>query len=93
MSHRTTLFATAGFSHNTTRSDCMAGFGLLTAARLRDIRLTLSWRPVSAANKHRAKLPENPANIALSGQKGLLINGSATYKTGQGRHVKWRAVT
>jgi hypothetical protein len=25
-----------------------------------------------------AKLPENPANIALSGQKGLLINGSAS---------------
>jgi hypothetical protein len=35
----------------------------------------LSWRPVSAANKHRAKLPENPANIALSGQNDLLING------------------
>jgi len=33
---------------------------------------------VSAANKHRAKLPENPANIALSGQNDLLINGSAS---------------
>jgi hypothetical protein len=32
---------------------------------------------MSAANKHRAKLPENPADIALSGQNGLLINGSA----------------
>jgi hypothetical protein len=37
----------------------------------------LSWRPMSAANKHRAKLPENPANIVLSGQNGLLINGWA----------------
>jgi hypothetical protein len=30
---------------------------------------------VSAANKHRAKLPENQSNIVLSGQNGLLING------------------
>jgi hypothetical protein len=30
---------------------------------------------MSVANKHRAKLPENYANIALSGQNGLLING------------------
>jgi hypothetical protein len=28
-------------------------------------------------NTHRAKPPENPANTILSGQKGLLINGSA----------------
>jgi hypothetical protein len=26
---------------------------------------------------HGAKLPENPANIMLSGQKGMLIYGSA----------------
>jgi hypothetical protein len=35
---------------------------------------------MSTANKHRAKLPENPANIALSGQNGLLINGYALLK-------------
>jgi hypothetical protein len=34
---------------------------------------------MSAANKHRAKLPENPANMALSEQNGLLINGLATF--------------
>jgi hypothetical protein len=28
---------------------------------------------MSAANKHRAKLPENPANIALLGQNDLLM--------------------
>jgi hypothetical protein len=31
-------------SHNTTHSDFMEGVGLLTAARLRDIRFPLSWR-------------------------------------------------
>jgi hypothetical protein len=30
-----------------------------------------------ANNGHGAKLPENPANIALSGQKSTLINGWA----------------
>jgi hypothetical protein len=30
-----------------------------------------------ADNRHWAKLPENPTNIALSGQNGKLINGSA----------------
>jgi hypothetical protein len=34
-----------------------------------------SWRLEIADNKHGAKLPENPANIALSGQNGKLING------------------
>jgi hypothetical protein len=47
----------------------------LTAARVRDIKFPLLWCPTSADKWHRAKLPENPANIALSGQKGLLING------------------
>src|SRR5262247_2009869 len=55
--------------------------GWLTAARVRAIRLPLSWRPVSDDNKNRAKLPENPANIALSGQKDLLINGWAVVRT------------
>jgi hypothetical protein len=35
-----------------------------------------SWCRKIADKWHRAKLPENPANIALSGQNGLLINGS-----------------
>jgi hypothetical protein len=34
-----------------------------------------SGRLESIDNRHRAKLPENPSNITLSGQKGLLING------------------
>ena len=37
-------FATAAFSHNTTRSDFIEGLGLLTAARVRYIRFPLSWR-------------------------------------------------
>jgi hypothetical protein len=55
----------------------MAGVGVLTARRVRGIRLPLSWRLASADNGYRATLPENPADIALLGQKGLLINGWA----------------
>jgi hypothetical protein len=33
------------------------------------------WCPEIADNRCRAKLPENSSNIALSGQKGKLING------------------
>jgi hypothetical protein len=47
----------------------------LTAVRVRHIWFPWSRRPASAANNHRAKLPETPANIALSGHKGLSING------------------
>jgi hypothetical protein len=36
-------------------------------------------RPASADNGHWAKVPENHANIALSGQNDLLINGSASF--------------
>src|SRR6266536_1304204 len=46
------------FSHTTTRSDCIAGFGLLTASRLRDITSPLSWRPASAGTGHGTKLPK-----------------------------------
>jgi hypothetical protein len=53
------FFATTAFSHNTTRADFMEGLGLLTAARVRDIRFPLSWRPASADHGHEAKLPEN----------------------------------
>jgi hypothetical protein len=35
---------------------------------------SLSWRPASADNGYWAKLPENHANIALSGQKGWPVN-------------------
>jgi hypothetical protein len=55
-------------------------FGVLTARRVRDITSPLSWHPAIADNKHWAKLPENHANMTLSGQKGLLINGSASRK-------------
>ena len=55
-------------------SDVIEEFWLLTARRVRHIRAS-SWRLEIADNRHRAKLPENPANIALSGQNGKLING------------------
>src|SRR6266851_524831 len=54
----------------TTNSDCIAGFGLLTGSRVRDIR-SPSWRPSRAENGYGAKLPENPTNMALSGQSGV----------------------
>jgi hypothetical protein len=69
------FFATTPFPHNTTHPDFIEGVGLLTAARVRHIRFLLSWRPASADNGHWAKVPENHANIALSGQNDLLING------------------
>jgi hypothetical protein len=69
------FFATAAFSRKTIHSDFITGLGWLTAARIRHIRFALSWRPASADNRYWAKMPENPANIALSGQNGLLING------------------
>ena len=54
--------------------DVTEELGLLTSRRVRHIRST-SWRPEIADNRHWAKLPKNPANIALSGQNGQLING------------------
>ena len=38
-----------------------------------------SWRPGIVDNRYRAKLPENPSNITLSGQNDKLINGSAFF--------------
>jgi len=49
-------------------------FGLLTSRRGRH-RIPPRWCPESADNRHRAKLPENRPNIALSGQNGKIING------------------
>jgi hypothetical protein len=46
------------------------GVGLLTARRVRPIT-SPSKRSEIAENGHRAKLPENPANIALLGQNSL----------------------
>ncbi len=40
--------------------------GVLTSCRVRPIRSPL-WRPEITDNRHRANLPENPTNIALSG--------------------------
>jgi hypothetical protein len=71
VSRKRAFFETTPFSPRTTHSDCIAGFELLTAGGVRDITSTLSWRPVSTGNGYGAKLPENPANIALSGRKGL----------------------
>src|SRR6059058_4184840 len=49
------------------------GFGLLTARRVRDIRSASSWRPAGADNRQRGKLPENPANSAVSGQNDITM--------------------
>ena len=47
---------------------------LLTSCRVRHI-----WFPSrclgTIEDRHRAKLLEHPANIVLSGQKGMIING------------------
>jgi hypothetical protein len=50
-------------------ADCIEELGLLTSRRIRHIRFP-QWRPEITDNRHWAKLPENPANIALSGQNG-----------------------
>jgi hypothetical protein len=49
-------------------------FGLLTSHRGRHT-IPPWWWPEIADNRHRAKLPENPTNIALSRQNSMLING------------------
>jgi hypothetical protein len=54
--------------------DFIEEFGWLTSRRVKHIR-SPSWRPQSADNGYRAKMPENPINIALSGQNDKLING------------------
>src|SRR5712691_12984687 len=50
-------------------SDFIEECGVLTARRVRHIR-SPSWRPETVENRHGAKLPKNPVNIALSGQNG-----------------------
>jgi hypothetical protein len=57
-------------------SDFIEEFWWLTSGHVRHTRFP-SWRPEIADNRHRAKLPENPTIITLSGQKCQLINGSA----------------
>jgi hypothetical protein len=41
-----------------------------------------SYEPAIVENEQEAELPENQANIALSGQNSMLINGSATLHAG-----------
>jgi hypothetical protein len=55
-------------------SDLIKEFWLLTFCRIRHIRLLWPW-PEILDNKHRAKLPENPVIITLTGQIGKIING------------------
>ena len=55
-------------------SDLIKEFGRLTSCSIKHIS-SPSWRPENIDNRHRAKLLENQANIALSGQNGQLING------------------
>jgi hypothetical protein len=43
--------------------------------KLPNVKVEPSWCLESTDNWYGAKLPENRANIALSGQKGTLING------------------
>jgi hypothetical protein len=63
--------------------DFIKEFGMLTRWGFRH-RVSWLLHPERVDNRHRAKLPENPSNIILlSGQKGLLIHGSA--------HWKWSA--
>ena len=38
----------------------------MTAGPVRDITSSSSWRPASAENKHRSKLPDNPIGVALT---------------------------
>jgi hypothetical protein len=56
------------------RSDIIGEFGLWISCRNRPI-IPQWWCPEMVDSRHRAKLPENPANIALSGQNGKLISG------------------
>jgi len=58
-------------------ADGIEELGGLTSRRVRHTR-SPSWRPAIVDNGYGAKLPENPTNIALSGQNGKLINGSAS---------------
>jgi hypothetical protein len=44
-------------------------FGLWISRRVRHM-IPPWWCPEIADNRHRAKLPENQSNIALSGQNG-----------------------
>jgi hypothetical protein len=62
------FFATPPFSHNTV--GLLEGVGLLTMRRVRPIT-SPSERSEIADNGHRAKPPENPANISLSGQNDM----------------------
>jgi hypothetical protein len=55
-------------------ADVIKAFGWLTCCRIRHIR-SPSWHPAILDNGHRAKLPENPSNITLSGQNDQIING------------------
>jgi len=61
----------------TTLSAFIAGYGVLTAHRLKHITSSSSWRPASADTGHGAKLPEDPTKMALSGENGTWINGKA----------------
>jgi hypothetical protein len=72
------FFATAPCSHKPTRSDCIAGCGVLTACRGRDITSLSSWRPTSANHGHWAKLPEgaprSAGKVKLEMQRSVSIN-------------------
>jgi len=50
-------------------SDVIEEFWWLTLRRVRHIR-SPSWRPAIVDNGQWAKMPENPANMALLGQNG-----------------------
>src|SRR5262249_10860212 len=60
VSRKPPLNETPPFSHNTIRSDCIIGFGLLTVPRVRDIR-SASWRPSL----------KTPAGMGLSGHNDM----------------------
>src|SRR5262249_24886784 len=59
-----TFFATTAYSSNSTHTDYVAGFELLTAHHVRHIASPLLWRPASVATEH-GKTPSKPCHYGL----------------------------
>jgi hypothetical protein len=59
----------------TPRPDCMEGGWVIDCASCQVYKVSVSWRAETADNRYGVALPENPANIALSGQNDMFITG------------------
>ena len=55
----------------TTLAAFIAGCGVLTGTRVRDITTSSSWRPASVDTEYGTKLPKNPAIMGLSEQNDM----------------------